>query len=493
MRRSIYAVLALAALAAAAVLLWSEMAPSPQEAEPGEEASAALGPAEGEPVEDGPMEGENLSPPASELESLAAIVWDEIEASFSAERFTQATRDTSETRQTEVRQSEAFLQELVRSGRGATGELVARLERPRPPRPSSPSATEMASADQQTMANADRQRTANADAGEETAIASANQDIIASLPEQAAQSAVNPVAEAFDPPFARPAQPVEESAPAAPAQPALPVTRLCMEEPDRLFCRYPEEIQRRVEERDYAFKVDEEMLYREPVTVTLLIEPRLGSRFRSEVEGLGGKLAEGLVLVPRRGEMAAELTGGAFHIAPAGRERRLLGYTTAMQWEWQVTPQRGGRHPLTLRIFMRLDTEQGLQEDRVAAEARVIEIEISPAQRVGAFFSDKNPWIVAASLSAGVVGCVFAGLSLRRRPNDAGGLRRAEAERAPLRGAASEPQIVEARPGSGPQQPDVVAQPAKTVPPPARQSEPEAPPRPSAEARDRPAKPSRQA
>lgn len=140
----------------------------------------------------------------------------------------------------------------------------------------------------------------------------------------------------------------------------------------------------------YAFNRIEQMALNDPETIALVIDTSSTADFNQELGALPGTISEGSTPVSM--QMEAELVGAAFKIEPEGRQRRELSTLNATRWDWQVTPQREGKHPLEVSLYVILTKEGAkVSEDKPLAERQVINVTVSRLDSLISFAQKLDP------------------------------------------------------------------------------------------------------
>ncbi len=140
----------------------------------------------------------------------------------------------------------------------------------------------------------------------------------------------------------------------------------------------------------YAFNRIDEMTLGEPETVSLIIDTSGAMDIEQELDGLSGNVITGET--PISFQMEAELVGPAFKIEPVGRQRREISTLNPTRWEWDITPERPGKHPLEVSLYVVVTNEgEKISEDKPLAERQVIDVTVSRLDSLIIFAEKLDP------------------------------------------------------------------------------------------------------
>lgn len=140
----------------------------------------------------------------------------------------------------------------------------------------------------------------------------------------------------------------------------------------------------------YAFNRIGQMSLGTPETIALVIDTSGSADFDQELDGLPGTVSTGVT--PISLQMEAELVGPAFTIEPEGRQRREISTLNPTRWEWEVTPEREGEHPLEVSLYVVLTKEgEKISEDKPLAERQVINVTVSRLDSLISFAQKIDP------------------------------------------------------------------------------------------------------
>jgi hypothetical protein len=92
-------------------------------------------------------------------------------------------------------------------------------------------------------------------------------------------------------------------------------------------------------------------------------------------------------------EMQAVLQGNGFHISALMPEIQPVGMKSETQWQWEVTPNRGGNLTLHLTLNALLKINGQSTQSAIRTFDRTIAVQVTWKRRTGDFFRDNYKWI----------------------------------------------------------------------------------------------------
>jgi len=145
-----------------------------------------------------------------------------------------------------------------------------------------------------------------------------------------------------------------------------------------------------------AFNAPSTMRYRQPRLVELLLSPSLSiSQLQAQLEEkVGAESAR--VRISNR--MEAQLTGSGFAIEATTPGLQAITSGQASRWKWEVVPTEHGRQRLHLVLSAHIDVATRDTPFVVRTFDRMIEVEITVAQRLSGFVQKNWQWLWAAVL-----------------------------------------------------------------------------------------------
>jgi hypothetical protein len=146
----------------------------------------------------------------------------------------------------------------------------------------------------------------------------------------------------------------------------------------------------------------------ERVRVAIAQHGGLDAQLRALAPGVADAVIEDLETTPF---MEVDLQGSAFSIVSlqAGDTAEQLLRPTAL-WQFDVTPERGGTHPLHLRVAMRIPLPDRDERVSLPALERTIRVRVDPAYGGRRFIRAHWQWVLATA--AGLGGAVGAWIRL---------------------------------------------------------------------------------
>jgi len=150
-----------------------------------------------------------------------------------------------------------------------------------------------------------------------------------------------------------------------------------------------------------AFNIPERMQFRETRAVAVIGSPSLdanalGAELRQRIGGKDPIAFAGLQMAAL---MEARLDGAsAFAVAPLTATRQPVSRNAPTEWRWNVRAEEAGRHALNLTMDAIITFEGERFPRSVNVLKREIDVEISPAQRLGLFVEGNWQWLAGTVL-----------------------------------------------------------------------------------------------
>lgn len=177
------------------------------------------------------------------------------------------------------------------------------------------------------------------------------------------------------------APPGPATSPAPPPEPAPPAFDI-----DAFLASLPEGA--------IAFNAPEEVKYKEPSRVRLIIQPGLSEGAIQDEFFRTGTTPEGEVRTAPAAlsaEMEARLVSSSLTVVALDPERQAVSASQPTEWRWDVTGTEGGQHELALTLYA-IPPDRGSVR-RVKSFEEVIRVKVPLTVRVAGFVSDHGEWL----------------------------------------------------------------------------------------------------
>jgi hypothetical protein len=160
-----------------------------------------------------------------------------------------------------------------------------------------------------------------------------------------------------------------------------------------------------------AYNVPPTMSIDKPSGIHLLLSPNIPLEDLEEKLELRTQTDEGLAstVIHISPMMEAHLSGDKFSIVPVTPEKQGIAAKSATEWQWEVTPKRGGKQQLHLTLSALISIDNEDVERAVRTFDKTIEVEVSMPRRAADFLRDNWTWL------AGVGSLILAGIAWLRK------------------------------------------------------------------------------
>ena len=171
-----------------------------------------------------------------------------------------------------------------------------------------------------------------------------------------------------------------------------------------------------------AYNVPPSMEIDKPERVHLLLSPSVSVKELEERIRLRTSTDKGLegTVIHISPQMEAHLSGENFSILAVKPEKQAVAAMATTEWQWQVTPKRGGEQELHLTLNVILDVDKQNVQRALTTFDKTIHVKVSMPRLIGDFLRDNWGWI------AGVGGAIIAAvgwLFRKKKKTDTGDTR----------------------------------------------------------------------
>jgi hypothetical protein len=137
-----------------------------------------------------------------------------------------------------------------------------------------------------------------------------------------------------------------------------------------------------------AFNAPRTINIKDTIKVRALVSPDASAgTMKLQIDAPGEQVVESVQISK---VMEARLAGVGFRIVPLSQAQQVVG-SGITTWEWEVTPEKEGRHRLNLSLdaFVRMD---GQHRARTRTFNRDIDVEVTVSQRIGGWLDQHGKW-----------------------------------------------------------------------------------------------------
>lgn len=137
-----------------------------------------------------------------------------------------------------------------------------------------------------------------------------------------------------------------------------------------------------------AFNAPQTINIKDTIKVRALVSPdESANAMKVQIDAPGEQVVESVQVSKF---MEARLTGVGFTIVPISQAQQVVG-SGITTWEWEVTPEKEGRHRLNLSLdaFVRMD---GQNVARTRTFNRDIDVDVTVSQRIGGWVDQHGKW-----------------------------------------------------------------------------------------------------
>jgi hypothetical protein len=153
---------------------------------------------------------------------------------------------------------------------------------------------------------------------------------------------------------------------------------------------------KKMEQANIAFNAPPSMRLNETAVIHLVLgfEKEI-DELKQMIQGEGEREGARIRVTYR---MKASLTGSNFSINKITPEMQLLSRSEVTEWRWEVKPTSEGRQNLHLTLTAFIEAEGKSTPRAIRTFDRVISVEVTLRDRIGAFIEDNWQWLWAAIL-----------------------------------------------------------------------------------------------
>ena len=109
-----------------------------------------------------------------------------------------------------------------------------------------------------------------------------------------------------------------------------------------------------------------------------------------------GKKIGAIIKVSDR--MEARLSGYMFQITAITPEIQAVSKSQQTEWKWEIHPKKEGKHRMHLTLTALLEIDGHSTPRTIRTFSKIIEVNVTATQKIGAFFKNNWQWLWAAIL-----------------------------------------------------------------------------------------------